>query len=128
MDQLYEPLDAIGDARRRSAPRQGPPRSGQMGSTHTTATRTEDLAELVLAQRLPLDERGCKAVEGVPLPPQDLDGPVLRILDEPGHLSVHAGGDRLGVFASPAGVAPGDRIAVRSPELYRSDRLAHPPL
>ena len=87
--------------------------------------RGEDLGQLVLVERLVLEQRDHEVVEDLAVLGEHLPRLVVRRLDQLAHLVVDHRGDALGVVALVAHVAAEEDLARPGPELDRAHPLAH---
>ena len=110
-----------GRHRRHRAVLAGEPDRAQVALLH----RREDLGELVLVERLVLEQRDHEVVEHLAVLGEHLPRLVVRGLDQLAHLVVDHRGDALGVVALVAHVAAEEDLARPGPELDRAHALAH---
>src|SRR5262245_14687167 len=96
LDQPVRPR-AGRDLDRRAIGRSAFCESGERVVRRTLANRREDALEVLLVQRLLLDQLQHHLIQRVPILDEDLPRLVVRSLDEVAHLGVDVGGDVLGV-------------------------------
>src|ERR671918_751271 len=119
LDRLRRRVD--GTTLRRLAGGRTCPRRTAVALAH----RGEDLGDLLLVERLALEQGPHQTIEDVAVLDQDVERFLVRGLDEPANLLVDLAGDILGVVALVAHVAAEEGFGPVGAELDRTQPLGH---